>query len=179
MITRNSLVLVVGLSLVSLFAQDNLPLTSAVQYEVQADSLLRSNQPQDVTLLLTCNSPAGLDAYEIKIHNLKVMWTLVSANLNSESLWLVSADAKSGKENVLAWEYDTKQALLRLYPNEWTAGYQLEVTIRASILQPALLKKTDSKVIALEADMGGQKYQCETTGSGGDMTFKNKLRKTQ
>jgi hypothetical protein len=179
MITRISIVLVIGLSMVSLFAQDNLPLTSAVQYEVRADSLLRSNQPQDVTLLLTCNSTAGLDAYEIKIYDLKVMWTLVSANLNGEPLWLVSADTRTGKENVLAWEYDAEQALLRLYPNEWAGRNQLEVTVRASILQPALLKKTDSKVIALEADMGGQKFQCETTGSGGDMTFKKNIRKTQ
>jgi hypothetical protein len=179
MIARIFIVLVIGLSLVSLFAQDNLPLTSAVQYEVQADSLLRSNQPQDLTLIITCNSAAGLDAYEIKIHGLNVMWTLVSANLNNEQLWLVNADERSGRANVLAWEYDSEQALLRLFPNAWAAGHQLEVTVRASILQPALLKKTSSKLIALEVDMGGQKYRCETSGTGGDMTFKKKIRKTQ
>ena len=179
MILRISIVLVIGLSLVSLFAQDNLPATSAAEYEVQADSLLRTNQPQDVTLLISCNSPGGLDAYEIKIKDLKVLWTLVSASLNGESLWLVNAGARSEKENVLAWQYDTERNFLRLYPNEWASGYQLEVTVRASILQPALLEKTDSKIISVEVDLGGQYFQCATTGSGGDMTFKRNSPKTR
>lgn len=179
MIARISIFLVIGLSLVSLSAQDNLPVTSAAEYEVQADSLLRTNEPQDLQILITCNSPGGLDAYEIKIQDLKVLWTLVSANLNGEALWLVNAGKRSENENVLAWEYDREQSLLRLFPNEWAAGHQLEVAVRASILQPGLLKKTDSKVIALEADMGGQKFQCTTTGSGGDMTFKKNLRTTR
>jgi hypothetical protein len=179
MISRFCLILGILLSLISLYAQDNLPVYFAVQYEVQADSLLRSNQPQDLTLLISCNSPAGLDAYEIKIYDLKVLWTLVSANLNDEPLWLVNANAKSEKENVLAWQYDSDQSLLRLFPNEWEAGHQLEIKVKASILQPSLLKKSDSKEIILEANRGGQKYQCSPTASGRDMTFKRKIRSTR
>ena len=179
MITRISFILVIGLSLVSLFAQDNLPVYSAVQYEVRADSLLKTNQPQEVTILISCNSSGGLDAYEIKIDDLKVLWTLVSANLNDQSVWLVNAESKSDNEKVLAWQYDSEQDLLRLFPADWSSGYQLEVTVRASILQPALLEKNDSRIVLLEVDVGGQKYQCATSGSGGDMTFKRKLRQTR
>lgn len=179
MITRISIILVIGLSLVSLFAQDNLPVYSAVQYEVRADSLLKTNQPQDVTISISCNSSGGLDAYEIKIYDLKVLWTLVSAKLNDEAIWLVNAKSKSENEKVVAWHYDKDQNLLRFYPVDWQSGYSLELTVRASILQPALLENNDSKIVSLETDVGGQKYQCSTIRSGGDMTFKRKLRQTR
>jgi hypothetical protein len=179
MITRISIILLAGLSLISLFAQDNLPVYSGVEYEVRADSLIKTNQPQDLTILISGNSPRGLDAYELKIYDLKVLWTLVSANLNGESIWLVNEETRSENEKVLAWNYDSEENLLRLFPAEWSSGYNLEVTVKASILQPALLEKTDSRIVALEADVGGTKYQCAPTGSGGDMTFKRKLRQTR
>jgi len=179
MIIRFSIILGILLSLVSLYAQDNLPVYSAVQYEVQADSLLKTNQPQNVTISISSSSPGGLETYEIKIYNLKVLWILVSANLNDESIWLVNAESRSENEKVLAWEYDAEQNLLRLFPAEWPSGYRLEVTVRASILQPVLLEKNDSQIVTLEADVGGQKYQCATTGSGDDITFKRKLRQTR
>jgi hypothetical protein len=171
--------MVIGLSLVSLFAQDNLPVTSTVEYEVRADSLLKTNQPQELKILISCNSPGGQEAYEIKIYDLKVLWTLVSAKLNDEQIWLVNGDSKSENEQVLTWQNDSAQNLLRLYPADWQSGYRLEVTVRASILEPALLKRTGSRIVALETDSGGQKFQCSTTGSGRDMTFKKSLRKTR
>jgi hypothetical protein len=179
MITRISFILVIGLSLVSLFAQDNLPVYSAVQYEVRADSLVKTNQPQEVTISISCSSPGDLKYYELKIYDLKVLWTLVSATLNDQPIWLVNAGSKSENEKVLAWHYDSEQNLLRLFPMGWQSGYRLKVTVRASILQPALLEKTDGRVVILEAEVGGQKYQCSTTGSGGDMTFKRNLRQTR
>jgi len=179
MVTRISIILVVFLCFSFLNAQDNLPIYSAVQYEVQADSLLKTNQPQKVTISISCSSPGGLDAYEIKIYDLKVMWTIVSANFDDQALWLVNADSKSDKENVLAWYYDSEQNLLRLHPSDWQSGYTLEVTVRASILQPALLTNTDSRIVTVEADVSGQKYQCSPSGSGGDMTFKRKARNTR
>jgi hypothetical protein len=179
MITRISFILVIGLSLISLIAQDNLPITSAVQYEIQADSLVKTNQPQEVTISITCNSPNDLESYELKIYDLKVLWTLVSANLNDQPIWLVNAESQSENEKVLAWQYNAEQNLLRLFPAAWQSGYRLDVTVRASILQPALLEKTDSRSVLLEADVGGQKYQCSTTQSGGEMTFKRKLRQTR
>jgi hypothetical protein len=146
---------------------------------VQADSLLKTNQPQDLIISISCTSPVGLEAYEIKIYDLKVLWTIVSANLNDQSIWLVNADSKSDNENVLAWYYDSEQNLLRLHPSEWQSGYILDIKIRASILQPALLEKNDSQIVTLEANVGGQKYQCSPGGSGDDMTFKRKVRTTR
>ena len=108
-----------------------------------------------------------------------MLWTLVSARLNNESIWLVNADSKSERENVLAWNYDAEQSLLRLYPSDWQSGYDLELTVRVSILQPGLVKKSDTRSIALEADLGGTKYHCSPSGSGSDMTFKRKVRNTR
>jgi hypothetical protein len=179
MVTRISIILVIVISLISLNAQDNLPVYSVVQYEVQADSLLKTNQPQDVTISISCNSPGGLDAYEIKIYDLKVLWTIVSANLDDQALWLVNADSKSEKENVLAWYYDLEQNLLRLHPSDWPSDYTLELTVRVSILQPALLIKNDSRIVTVEADVSGQQFMCSPSGSGSEMTFKRKVRNTR
>jgi hypothetical protein len=163
---------------ISLYAQENLPTYSAVEYEIQADSLIKSNQPQDMLISISSSS-GGLDAYELKIYDLKVLWTLVSAKLNDEPIWLVNDDLKSDRENVLAWEYDSEQNLLRLYPADWQSGYELELMVRLSILQPGLVKKNDAKSIALEADIGGTKYKCSSRGTGSDMTFKKKVRNTR
>jgi hypothetical protein len=173
--------IIFGISLIlnSLNAQDNLPTYSAVQYEVQADSILKTNEPQDMLISISCSSPGGLNAYEIKIDNLKVLWTLVSARLNEEPIWLLNADSKSDKDNVLSWNYDQGKNLLRLYPSDWQAGYDLEVIVSLSILQPALLVKNDSRIVTLETDIGGQKYKCFPRGSGGDMMFKRKVRNTR
>jgi hypothetical protein len=179
MLKRIFLILGILLSLISLYAQDNLPTYSSVQYEVQADSLFKTNQPQDLKISISCSSSGGLDAYELKIYDLKVLWTIVSANLNDQSIWLVNADSRSERENVLAWHYDSEQSLLRLFPAEWQSAYTLEVTVRASILQPAKLAESDSKIVMLEADLGGQKYKCATTGSGSQMTFKRKMKSTR
>ena len=161
--------------LVSLYAQDTLPVNSAMQYEVQADSLLKSNQPQNLQIIISCNSSAGLNFYEIKINGLKVLWTLVSAKLNEQPVWLVNSNTRTDNNKVLAWYYDSEQSLLRLYPAEWEATYVLDLTVSASILQPAKLSKSDSKLVSLEADLGGQKFTCVTTESGGEMTFKRKI----
>jgi len=179
MFKRILIIPVIFLSLASLNAQDNLPLYSAVQYEVQADSLFRSNEPQDLIVSISSSSSQGLESYELKIYDLKVLWTLVSATFNNEPIWLVKADSKSDNEKVLSWNYDREQSLLRLYPPDWQSGYELEVTVRLSILEPGLVKKTDAKNLSLEAEFGGTKYQCSPRGSGSDMTFKKKLRKTR
>ncbi len=179
MLKRILVILAMAIPLISLYAQDNLPTYSAVQYEVQADSLLKTNEPQDLLISITCNASGGLDTYELKIYDLKVLWTIVSATLNNEPIWLVNTDSKSDKENVLAWKYDSQLHVLRLYPFEWQSGYELELMIRLSILQPGLVAKSDSKSIVLEADLGGRKYQCSPRGSGSDMTFKRKVRNTR
>ena len=167
------------LSLISLYAQDNLPTYSAVQYEVQADSLFRSNEPQEVIISISSSSSPGPEAYELKIYDLKTLWTLVSAKLNNEAIWLVNADSKSDNQNVLSWNYDQELSLLRLYPPDWPSEYELEVTVRLSILEPGLVKKSNAKSLALEADLGGARFQCSPRGSGGDMSFKKKLRNTR
>ena len=179
MLKRILVILAMVIPLISLYAQDNLPTYPAVQYEVQADSLLKTNEPQDLLISITCNASGGVDTYQIKIYDLKVLWTIVSATLNDEPIWLVNTDSKSDKENVLAWKYDSQQSVLRLFPFEWQSGYELELMIRLSILQPGLVTKSDSKSIVLEAELGGRKYQCSPRGSGSEMTFKRKMRNTR
>ena len=179
MLKRIFIILSIFLMLISLNAQENLPTYSAVEYEIQPDSLFKSNEPQDILISIFSSSSGGLDAYELKIYDLKVMWTIVSAKLNDESIWLVNDDSKSDRDNVLAWKYDSEQNLLRLYPSEWQSGYDLELMVRLNILQPGLVKKNDTKSIALEVNIGDAKYQCSPRGTGSDMTFKKKVRNTR
>jgi hypothetical protein len=167
------------LLLFSLSAQDNLPVYSSVQYEVQADSLLKTNEPQTISISISSNSSTGIDAYELKINSLKVLWTIVSANLNSEPIWLINEDTNPDKENVLAWNYDPEENLLRVYPSDWQAGYDLELITRMSLLQPGLIDRSDSKNLSLETELGGVKYRCLPRGSGDNLTFKRKAQNTR
>jgi len=179
MLKRILIILSIFLLQISVYAQENLPTYSAVEYEIQADSLLKSNEQQDMLISISSSSSGGLDAFELKIYDLKVMWTIVSAKLDNEEIWLVNSGAKSERENVLAWEYDSDQNLLRIFPSDWQSGYDLELMVRLNILQPGLVKKNDTKSIALEVDIAGTKYQCSPRGTGSDMTFKRKVRNTR
>ena len=164
------------LLLVSLNAQDNLPVYSAVQYRILTDSLYKSNEPQDMLIAVTNSSPGSVEAYELRIYDLKVFWTIVSARLNGEDLWLVNRDLNSEDVNVVSWNYDSDKNLLRIYPPARQAGYELELMIRMSILQPGLITKSDSKNISLEADLGGVTYSCLPGDSGDHINFKRKAR---
>lgn len=179
MTIRISIILGIIFSLGIVQAQDNLPLNSDVEYEVRADSLLKSNQSQNLQVTIACNSSGGLDFYEIKVYDLKVFWTLVSATLNDQPVWLVNSNSRSDNNKVLAWYYNAEQNLLRLYPSEWNGTYRLDLTITASILQPAKLSTISSKLISLQAELGGQKYECVPVGSGGEMTFKRKTQRNR
>jgi len=179
MIKIYTTILGISIFLVSLGAQDNLPVYSSVEYEIQADSLLKTNEPQQISISISSTSSAGIDAYELKINSLKVFWTIVSANLNTEPIWLINADTKPDKENVLAWNYDPEENLLRLYPSDWQRGYDLQLIVRMSILQPGLIEKSDSKNLSLETELGGVKYKCLPRGSGDNITFKRKVRNTR
>ena len=164
------------LLLVSLNAQDNLPVYSAVQYRILTDSLSKSNEPQDMLISITNSSPGTVVAYELKIYDLKVLWTIVSAKLNDEDLWLVNRDSNPENENVLSWNYDSGKNLLRIYPPERQAGYDLEIMLRLSILQPGLITKSDSKNVSLEADLSGVTYTCLPRESGDLIKFKRKAK---
>jgi len=76
-----TMILGIFLLVVSLGAQDNLPIYSAVQYEIQADSLMKTNEPQEMLISISAASSGDIDAYEVKIYDYNIRISqLIGAN---------------------------------------------------------------------------------------------------
>ena len=153
-------------------AQEILPSLSDIQYEIQADSLSRANKSQDLSLSITCGSASEVNTYALKIEEAAAQLTVVSAEFNNETIWLINAKSKSNRENVLAWYYYHEDNVLRLYPSDWQPSYTLNLVVRINLLRPfAITKNAQTSVsLQIESDMG--KFQCATTGKGNRVAFK-------
>jgi hypothetical protein len=153
-------------------AQEILPSLSDIQYEIQADSLSRANTSQDVSLSITCGSANEIDTYTLKIENAAAQLTVVSAEFNNETIWLINAKSKSNRENVLAWYYYPEENILRLYPSDWQPSYTLNLVVRVNLLRPFAIAKKTLTSVSLQIESITGKFQCATTGKGNRVAFK-------
>ena len=153
-------------------AQEILPSLSDIQYEIQADSLSRANTSQDVFISITCASINEVSNYVLKIEEAAALLTVVSAEINNESIWLINDKSKSDRDNVLAWYYYPEENVLRLYPSDWQTSYTLDLVVRINLLKPsAIVKKARSSVnLQIESETGN--FQCATTGRGNRIAFR-------
>jgi hypothetical protein len=153
-------------------AQETLPVLSDIQYEVQADSLSRVNKPQNMTVVINCNSGDDVSAYQLHMENNSVIWTLLSVTLNGEPIWLVQSDARSDRDNVLAWNYDRQLGSLRLYPPSWETPYTLNLALRVNLLKPLDINRRETGIVVVEATTGNTRYQGSPVGEGNNIFFK-------
>ena len=167
-----TLILFSLLLLPGLWAQDNLPTLSAIQYQIQTDSVSRTSSPQDITVTVSAGSVNDLSDLILGIDEVSAFWTVVSANLNDQTLWLINSPAPSEKQNVLAWRFDQEENSLYLYPRDDQLSSDLTLIVRLNLLRPNRIASQSSTTINMLADVGNVRYQCVTTGSGNTISFR-------
>jgi hypothetical protein len=80
--------------------------------------------------------------------------------------------AKSERNNILAWQYDKAENVLRLYPPAGRNNYDLNLLLRVNMLRSNTIKKMSEKEVALQAQSGGVVSRCTTQGAGNRIAFK-------
>lgn len=154
----------------TILAQDNLPSRSDIQIEIQSDSLIRDNSPQEITLLIDANNAANLDALLINIDQIESLWTVMSAEVEGESLWLKNSESNAGRDDVLAWKYNDNSLHLAPFGSQLTS--QLKVVVRLNLLKPGTIQAGSGKEITLLADINGERYRCLPVGNRPVVSFR-------
>jgi hypothetical protein len=153
-------------------AQNQIPERSDILFEISGDSLLRNNNPQDLNLSITCSSAEQVEAYILKLDEVEVLWTIVSAELNDSPLWLIMNESKSERSDILAWYYDQEDKSLSFYPPQASTNYNLNIMLRINLLKSSRIQKKMGKKISLETQTARGLERCSTNGTGNMITFR-------
>ena len=174
MVKQKSLLFcLVLISAVTADAQNSSAGRADIFYEIKADSLSLKNIPQDLNLSVSSAANEKIEVYQLTLEGKKdVLWTVVSAEMNKQPVWLINSDAKSERDDILAWTYDQKTNSLRFYPPGNAQTYELDIMLRMNLLRPQSIAKKSSKELILAARTGGQLLPCSTKGRGNTIAFR-------
>ena len=153
-------------------AQDVVPVRSDIRFEISADSLSRNKNPQDITLSITSNTADEIEVYKIYLNNTDVLWTVVSAELNGQPLWLIMDNSKSERSEILVWHHDQEENNLIFYPPSGSTNYSLNLNVRLNLLRSNTLEKKSAGTVILEAQSKEIVSRCSATGRGDRVFFK-------
>jgi hypothetical protein len=153
-------------------AQDSLPQRSDIIYEVSADTLQRNNSPQDITLSINNGATENIDTFILSLRDTEVLWTVVSAQMNQQPLWLIMKEGAAERNDILAWQYDREEKMLRLYPPAVGVSYDLDLVLKLNLLRSNQIKKLSGREVLLVTESGGELSRCSLEGSGNQVTFR-------
>lgn len=154
-------------------AQDPVSVRSDILYEISADSLYPKNIDQDLTLSVSNASNEQIDVFIVQLDNINnVLWTVVSADLDNQPLWLITGNRKPERSDILAWEYDQENKNLKLYPPNRGAAYKLTTVLRLNLLKSQNIRPGSSTNLNLIVQSGGSLSRCSTNGSAGQLNFR-------
>jgi hypothetical protein len=102
----------------------------------------------------------------------QAVWTILAAELDGEPLWLVGADSKSGRENVLAWRYDQKEKSLFVFPFDWISGSNLILTVQIHLLNPSQIAAGSTQVLNLKIESASGVFLGSPGGQGNVLAFR-------
>jgi hypothetical protein len=142
-----------------------------ISYNVAADSLFRKNNPQNLNLSIACGSSEVIDVYRVTMSDTEVLWTVVSAELNGQPLWLIMNNGQSPRNNILAWDYDEEQKMLRFYPPPESNTYNLDLHLQINLLHSGSIQKKSTREVILEAQAAGNLTRCSLKEGGNKVAF--------
>ena len=108
----------------------------------------------------------------MKYANSSANWSLISALLNGESLWLLQSDSASDNDRVLAWNSNKNESNFLLYPSDWQTIFTLDLEIQINLMNISSLTIDSQDQIILDAIYNGITYECITSGRGNTIIFK-------
>ena len=153
-------------------AQQNKPTTSDISIEVITETIQITNKPQIILIRITCSSITDLQYLSMKYTNSSANWSLISALLNGESLWLLQSDSASDNDKVLAWNSNKNESNFLLYPSDWQTIFTLDLEIQINLMNISSLTIDSQDQIILDAIYNCITYECITSGRGNTIIFK-------
>jgi len=153
-------------------AQNNIPLRSDITYEVSADSLQRNNSPQDLTISISSGTIDDVDKFILSLSDTQVLWTVVSAEMNGQPLWLIMNETKAERADILAWQYDSNENELKLFPPSVGMNYELDLVLQVNLLNSNKLHKASGKEVVLVTESDGNAASCSLKGNGNRVGFR-------
>ncbi len=155
-----------------LFAQQENLVTSAIKFEVVSESLQITEKPQTVSVKITCGSGDFGKFFNLRIAKTDAVWSLISARLNGDSLWLIQSNSAPSQNEVLSWETEKSKSQLILYPAAWQSAYVLDLEIQINLEQSSNIVKDTDEMILLGANLPSGSYECSPAGRGNRISFK-------
>jgi hypothetical protein len=154
-----------------LLAQTERPTTYDLTIEVLNEALKSNKDPQIISAIIQCGSAQDLQVLTLKMNNLKSVWSVISAKLNEQALWLIKSDVSANNEKVLAWNHETGSSELKLYPSVWQVPYVLELEIQINVTNTNRSLKEQSETLNMEATISGVSYRCAADGRGNQLNI--------
>jgi hypothetical protein len=165
-------VLAAMIPVLSAGAQDDYPQRSDIVYEVTADSLERNNNPQDLTITINCQTSESINSYLLKLKDTDVLWTIVTAEKDEQPLWLIMEEGRADRDDILAWNYDQEEKVLRFFPQATGITYRMNLVLRLNLLKSHAIQKSSVGQIVLLVESGGEFSRCSSTEDGNQIGFR-------
>jgi hypothetical protein len=156
----------------SLCGQDIKPVTTEIRYEVLDELIDVDQEEQALNIQVTSLTLTGIKYLSIGFEKIPARWSLISAELNGEKLWLVKADIHPGNDKVLAWDYSPGSNQIRLFPHTWQAPYVLDLQMQLNFESRVDSQETSDERVLVEAELSGTAFLATPTGRGDKINFR-------
>jgi hypothetical protein len=147
------------------------PVTADIALEVITQSLKLSQEPQRLVLKISCQSAQEIQCFDLKLTTVQAIWSVVSATLNDQSLWLIKSGMSVNQDKILAWDFSTEDSKLSLFTHPWQVPYVLQLELQVNLKNINELSEDYADNLILESIMSGESFQCSTIGRGNRINF--------
>ena len=171
----SSRVLFVGIIFLFLYsvlaAQNPIPSTALVEYEVLTTTLQANPEPQSLRLRINTIGVTTVENIDIRLGGIPGKLTLLYAEKSGEALWLIQSLENAARDNVLAWNYTDSTGTLRLYPFAYTDPYALTLEIQLNLNEKNISEVNQQNPVMVETLLPNGLFAATVTGRGNLITL--------
>ncbi len=153
-------------------AQTSYPQTSDIRFDVNTESLELTNKPQELAITIDKLNQEKPGSIKIDFEKIESVFTLISARLNGEELWLIKTNTSATNPKVLAWNFDKTDLKLVLYPSNWASPYSIELLIQVNIKNSSSMKDIESDIVNLKCELASGTFEALPSGNGNEIQIK-------
>jgi len=155
-----------------LSAQAVYPVNANIQVEVLTENKSVDDENQYIQVQLICQTSDEVNALNLRFEDRSARWTVVSAQLNGELLWLLKSSVRAPHENVLAWDFDENADQLNLFPANWQIPYVLDLQLQINMNSTEKPDNPLQEKVIVETSLPTGIYTASPTGRGDIITLR-------
>ena len=157
---------------ITVTAQIVKPVNPNIIMEVLSESKNIDDEDQYIQVQISCQTFDVVNTIFLSFENTPARWTVVSAQLNDELLWLLKAGTKTTHDKVLAWDFDESMRELKLFPSNWQVPYVLDLQLQMNMNDRGKIQTQYQDKIIVEADLITGDFSASPTGRGDIITLR-------